>query len=173
MFLFFIFFLVLHSHELLKTFPVYEEVEGIQVLPNTEEFSRKIPGSDSGGGSSGSGNLVAVAGKNGVVRVFTLEGQVKAGSEGRGVGGGMVQRGKAGGRRLISLFQILRAHLKWIEMKKKTSTRYTVTFTFHVKNRQKLSRTSTTVGSRRPDLTRLLNRASHVVPVPHRSNGLA
>lgn len=51
-----------------KTFPVYEEVEGLQVLPRSENFSDKFP--VSGGG----GSLVAVAGKNGVVRVFALDG---------------------------------------------------------------------------------------------------
>lgn len=49
---------------------MYEEVEGLQVLPSSEKFSEKFHVS---GGSSG-GSLVAVAGKNGVVRVFALEG---------------------------------------------------------------------------------------------------
>lgn len=65
------------SHELLKTFPLYEEVEGLQVLPQTEEFSGKFPAAQ-GGGRLG---LVAVAGKNGVVRVFALDGQVKGGGK--------------------------------------------------------------------------------------------
>lgn len=56
------------SCDLLKTFPVYEEVEGLQVVPESEEFSGKFP--------TARGSLVAVAGKNGVVRVFALEGQV-------------------------------------------------------------------------------------------------
>lgn len=56
-----------------KTFPVYEEVEGLQVLPHSEEYADKFPVA-SGGGRTGGGNLVAVAGKNGVVRVFALEG---------------------------------------------------------------------------------------------------
>lgn len=56
-----------------KTFPVYEEVEGLQVLPRSEEFLEKFP-MPGGGGTDGGGSLVAVAGKNGVVRVFALEG---------------------------------------------------------------------------------------------------
>lgn len=62
---------------------MYEEVEGLQVLPETEAFFGKFPGGvngdgegDDGGGSGGGGNLVAVAGKNGVVRVLALQGQV-------------------------------------------------------------------------------------------------
>ena len=53
----------------IKTFPVYEEVEGLQVLPSSAEFSEKYP-------TCSRGDLVAVAGKNGVVRVFSFEGQV-------------------------------------------------------------------------------------------------
>ncbi|CAN0194785.1 unnamed protein product, partial [Laminaria digitata] len=59
--------------DVLKTFPVYEEVEGLQVLPaesESGEFSGKFPAPRPGG------SLVAVAGKGGVVRVFALEGQV-------------------------------------------------------------------------------------------------
>ena len=62
------------SSDVLKTFPVYEEVEGLQVLPARSEsgaFSGKFPAPRPGG------NLVAVAGKGGVVRVFELDGQVK------------------------------------------------------------------------------------------------
>lgn len=62
------------SSEVLKTFPVYEEVEGLQVLPaesESGEFSGKFPVPRSGG------SLVAVAGKGGVVRIFELEGQVR------------------------------------------------------------------------------------------------
>ena len=55
----------------LKTFPVYEEVEGLQVLPRSKEFSGKYPTSR--------GDLLAVAGKKGVVRLFALEGQVMDG----------------------------------------------------------------------------------------------
>lgn len=62
-------FVVVNSSDVLKTFPVYEEVEGLQVLPRSEEFSKKFPVSGGGGGT-----LVAAAGKNGVVRVFSLEG---------------------------------------------------------------------------------------------------
>lgn len=58
-----------NSPDVRKTFPVYEEVEGLQVLPRSEEFTAKFP-------VSGGGSLVAVAGKNGVVRVFALEGAV-------------------------------------------------------------------------------------------------
>lgn len=64
-----------NSKELLKTFPVYEEVEGLQVLPTTGEFSGKFPSKANGGG------LVAVAGKNGVVRVFAVDGQVRRGGD--------------------------------------------------------------------------------------------
>lgn len=65
------------SKKLLKTFPVYEEVEGLQVVPQTEAFSGKVPGNDDGGDGDGGGlHLVAVAGKNGVVRVLELKGQV-------------------------------------------------------------------------------------------------
>lgn len=61
-----------------KTFPVYEEVEGLQVLPQSEEFSENFP-------VSAAGSLVAVAGKNGVVRVFSLEGTlVEAAAPGKG-----------------------------------------------------------------------------------------
>ncbi len=56
------------SSEVRKTIPVYEEVEGLQVLPQSEDFSSKFPV------SGGSSSLLAVAGKNGVVRVFNLEG---------------------------------------------------------------------------------------------------
>lgn len=72
----FICMLLAFSTEVLKTFPVYEEVEGLQVLPQSEEFSEKfpLPGGDRGDGGGSGGNLVAVAGKNGVVRVFALEG---------------------------------------------------------------------------------------------------
>ena len=63
------------SPDVRKTFPVYEEVEGLQVLPRSEEFSKKFPVS---GGGSNSSSLVAVAGKNGVVRVFALEGALDA-----------------------------------------------------------------------------------------------
>ena len=64
---------VVVSSDVLKTFPVYEEVEGLQVLPAESElgaFSGKFPAPRAGG------SLVAVAGKGGVVRVFELEGQV-------------------------------------------------------------------------------------------------
>lgn len=47
---------------------MYEEVEGLQVLPQSEDFLSKFPV------SGDSSSLVAVAGKNGVVRVFNLEG---------------------------------------------------------------------------------------------------
>lgn len=67
-----LFFFGSDSPDVKKTFPVYEEVEGLQVLPRSEEFSEKFP--VSGGGGVGGGSLVAVAGKNGVVRVFALEG---------------------------------------------------------------------------------------------------
>lgn len=51
---------------------MYEEVEGLQLLPRSDNFSEKFPVPE---GHSGSGsNLVAVAGKNGVVRIFSLEG---------------------------------------------------------------------------------------------------
>lgn len=70
-----------NSPDVEKTFPVYEEVEGLQVLPRSEEFSEKF--AVSGGGGGGSGSLVAVAGKNGVVRVFALEGAL--GDAARGV----------------------------------------------------------------------------------------
>lgn len=63
---------LVYSTEVRKTFPVYEEVEGLQVLPQSEEFAEKIPVASGGRGDGGS--LVAVAGKNGVVRVFALEG---------------------------------------------------------------------------------------------------
>lgn len=57
----------LTSPDVLKTVPVYEEVEGLQVVPQgSEEFSGNFP--------VNSGSLVAVAGKNGVVRVFAVEG---------------------------------------------------------------------------------------------------
>ena len=55
---------------------MYEEVEGLQVLPAESEsgaFSGTFPAPRPGG------SLVAVAGKAGVVRVFELEGQVKFG----------------------------------------------------------------------------------------------
>lgn len=65
------------SSDVLKTFPVYEEVEGLQVLPadsaSSGAFSGKFPAPRPGG------SLVAVAGKGGVVRVFELEGQVNFG----------------------------------------------------------------------------------------------
>lgn len=54
--------------ELIKTFPVYEEVEGLQVIPQNGIFSKKFPGKGR--------SLVAVAGKNGVARVFSLDEQV-------------------------------------------------------------------------------------------------
>eukprot|EP00752_Nemacystus_decipiens_P007443 g6652.t2 len=57
----------LNSPDVRKTFPVYEEVEGLQVLPRSDDFSESFP-------VSSGGSLVAVAGKNGVVRVFSLEG---------------------------------------------------------------------------------------------------
>lgn len=56
------------SSEARKTFPVYEEVEGLQLLPQSDEFSEKFPAAGRGA------NLVAVAGKNGVVRVFSVDG---------------------------------------------------------------------------------------------------
>lgn len=56
------------SEKLLKTFPVYEEVEGLQILPRTGEFADRLP--------RGQEELVAVAGKNGVVRVFAISRQV-------------------------------------------------------------------------------------------------
>ncbi|CAM9151466.1 unnamed protein product [Ectocarpus sp. 4 AP-2014] len=68
----------LDRSEVRKTFPVYEEVEGLQVLPQSEEFSENFP-------VSAAGSLVAVAGKNGVVRVFSLEGTlVEAAAPGKG-----------------------------------------------------------------------------------------
>ncbi|CAB1108406.1 unnamed protein product [Ectocarpus sp. CCAP 1310/34] len=68
----------LDRSEVRKTFPVYEEVEGLQVLPQSEEFSESFP-------VSAAGSLVAVAGKNGVVRVFSLEGtSVEAAAPGKG-----------------------------------------------------------------------------------------
>lgn len=64
---------LVYSPDVRKTFPVYEEVEGLQVLPQSDDFSKKFPVPGGRGGGSG-GSLVAVAGKNGVVRVFALEG---------------------------------------------------------------------------------------------------
>lgn len=48
---------------------MYEEVEGLQVVPEAGKFSENFP-------AVAGGSLIAVAGKNGVVRVFSLEGQV-------------------------------------------------------------------------------------------------
>ncbi|CAM9603348.1 unnamed protein product, partial [Hapterophycus canaliculatus] len=59
--------------EVRKTFPVYEEVEGLQLLPQSEKFSKEFPMHEGHGGGA---SLVAVAGKNGVVRVFSLDGVV-------------------------------------------------------------------------------------------------
>ncbi|CAN0052238.1 unnamed protein product, partial [Choristocarpus tenellus] len=64
---------------LLKTVPVYEEVEGLQVLPRDGEFySHKK--SDQSGSTKGFpvGRRVAVAGSKGVLRVFELEFKVHA-----------------------------------------------------------------------------------------------
>lgn len=49
---------------------MYEEVEGLQVVPESGKFSENFP-------AAAGGSLIAVAGKNGVVRVFSLEGQVR------------------------------------------------------------------------------------------------